>query len=795
MRFLSYLKYYNQNNNNGIKNFSFKLNDYQKVFVNTFFISLLILISFVLINEIISPINKNFKYSKEIYSQNGEMIAAFLSQDEKWRFQTSIEEISPYLIKTIIFKEDKYFYYHLGVNPISIVKAFSQNILNNEITSGASTISMQLIRMIEKRDRTYINKLIEIIRASYLELKFNKREILEMYLSLLPYGGNIEGVKSASYLFFEKSPSKLSLSEATLLSIIPNNPNYLRLDKESNIDRLRNTRNKILYTLNSNNIFDKSDISDALNENLISKRESIENIIPHLSLRFRNSLDNKIFTFIDIKTQKKVSDLLKAHNQKLKYMDISNCATLVIENKSGKVISYCGSADFNDSLSEGQNDGIKAIRSPGSTLKPALFALAMDEGILNPKRILYDIPSDFKGYEPENYDSKFNGAITSEFALYNSLNIPAVNLLNNVGVSKFISLLKNVGFRDIAKKEKKLGLSMILGACGSNAIELGELYTAFTNNGYCKKIIFSQNELMTNTENKKIFSPEAVYLISNMIKFKEDRILEMKQKRIPNISWKTGTSYGKRDAWAVGYDANYTIVVWCGNFNGKGSPFLIGGEIALPLLFEIYEKIGVKEINHQLPKNLILSKVCKKSGKLPNDYCDYSGNEENLTDDYLIKNVTLPEKCDLHQLRYISLDSTIYYCNSCLPRDNKYIKEVFINYPPEYKLWLSINNKYYRDIIHNPKCQSINYSGKLKILSPNENFVYYVEKNSGQEINLKAASDDLNEMLYWYVNNEFVGKCKAYENIYFTPIQDNYLIKCISKRGKSEEISIKIVFY
>lgn len=771
-----------------------QLDEYQYLFVKVFLISLSALLVFMLANELFAPISKHFKYSKEIYSKDNQLIAAFLSPDDKWRFETSLKEVSPYVIRTIVHKEDKYFDYHFGFNPIAIVKSMYSNVRSGAINSGASTITMQVIRMLERRDRTYLNKTLEIFRAIYLELKYSKSEILEMYLSLLPYGGNIEGVKSASYLYFDKPPIRLSLSEAVVLSIIPNNPNNLRLDKQENLSKLKTFRNTWLARLGADEVFDQTLLNDALNEGISANRHSISNYIPHLSQSFRSDEANIIHTFIDLPIQNKTAEILKRHNEKLKFLNISNCAALVIENQTGKAIAYCGSADFGDLSAKGQNDGVRALRSPGSALKPALLAAALDEGIITPKRILFDIPMDFDGYQPENFDEKFNGAVPADFALYNSLNIPAVQILKELGVRKFISLLKNCGFSNLAKKDEHLGLSMILGACGTNAIELGKFYSALAMRGQSKDIVFTHQDSINNsrTTANTVVSEAAAYLVSDMLKFKEGRFeskaLQMKNQYIPKISWKTGTSYGKRDAWSVGYDAKHTVVVWCGNFDGSGSPSLIGSEIALPILFEIFEKIGVNEDRRPVPKALISKKKCKESGMSPNEYCN------NIIDDYVIKNTTQINRCSLHKMRYISIDSQYYYCNSCLPI-NEYKQQVYLDYPPEYKLWMTLQNKYREEILHNPHCNSINYNKSLEIISPNINYTYYIERDAGQEITLQASDIDINTKVYWYLNNELIGKCKVFEKIFFEPKQEDYLIKCASEKGQSKEISIKIKYY
>ncbi len=397
----------------------------------------LCVIIFVFILNLLFPLKISYTYSKAVYSSENVLLTAYLTKDDKWRLYTNLDEVSPTLIKAIIEKEDKWFYWHPGFNLYSIGRAFISNLFFQKRMLGASTISMQVIRMNYPAERTYLSKFFELIRAVQLELNYSKKEILEMYLSKLPYGGNIEGVKSASYIYFHQSPQKLSLAQAVMLACIPNNPNKFRLDKS--IERAKNFRNRFLKYFLANNTFSKEEVSDALNEPINKARYSIPNITPHYSY-YISKLNNEhnIKTTLKYSLQEKAEQLLKNYVDRAKAKFVNNGAVLIVDNKTMNVVTYCGSSDFYDFANSGQVNGVVAVRSPGSALKPALYALGFDMGLITPKSKLLDIPFDFGGYAPENYDLKFNGEVTTEFALVNSLNLPAVRLLKSVSMESFV---------------------------------------------------------------------------------------------------------------------------------------------------------------------------------------------------------------------------------------------------------------------------------------------------------------------------------------------------------------------
>jgi penicillin-binding protein 1C len=781
-----------------------------------------ILLIFIVL-DLLFPLPPKKEFSKEIHAKDGTLLTAYLTQDDKWRLRTELEEVSPELIEAMLEKEDSWFFWHFGVNPISIARALYRNLVTSETQLGASTITMQVARMLEPKKRTYPNKLAEIFRAIQLEIKFSKKEILELYLSLLPFGGNIEGVKSASYIYFNRPPNNLSLAQAITLAVIPNDPNNLRLDRireetgipgieatresesifslsdsgqagmtRTNSTRIIQNRNYWINKFKQEKIFSASDLNDALDEPVEKNRYTIPVTAPHFSQYLRNNFSGDILsTTLDLSIQQTAEDLLLRHVNKVFYKGITNGAILVIDNNNSSVVAYCGSADFFDAESYGQVNGITAIRSPGSTLKAALYAYAFDDGILTPQMKFADIPTDFRGYQPENYDLKFYGNVSTEFALVNSLNIPAVKLLEQVGLNNFINLLEGCGFNQIQKQKSKLGLSMILGGCGTNLQELSRLFSSFASKGK----LYSLNFILDDEKIKgeQIFSEASSYLVANILSgtSRSDIANLSNYSKLPKFAWKTGTSYGKRDAWAIGFNPNYTIGVWMGNFNGVGSPNLSGAEVAVPLLFDLFNAIDYNSDVKwfETPEELITREVCSESGLIPTNYC------MNIIHDFAIKDQSHNDACNIHKPVYVNLDESIQYCTGCLPPSD-YKKIAYTVYEPELSVWLSQNKyEYQKPPQHNPNCTEKFTEGGPKILSPSEDYEYFLEKNSNQEILLLAASDSRVKIYYWYVNDKFIRKSKPGEKVFFIPNAKELNITCLDDNGRDGRVKVSIKYY
>ena len=752
---------------------------------------ILLTLILVLVLDISFPPPDLKPYSKTIYSNNGTLLNSYLTKDDKWRMRTRIDEVTPDLIEAIIEKEDSWFYWHFGVNPVSVLRALVQNIFSGERVSGASTITMQVARLLEPAERTYWNKFLEMLRAMQLELHYSKNEILEIYLSHLPFGGNIEGVKSASFIYFNRPPDKLSLSQSILLTVIPNDPNGLRLDIDTKNAKIK--RDKWIDRFIEDEVFNKQDLLDAKDEPITSVRYEVPNLAPHFSRYTTDKINSdQIYSSLDLSIQNKAETLLEKYVDRVKGKGVTNGAVIIIDNSNSKVVGYCGSADFFDESTSGQVNGITSVRSPGSALKPALYAYALDNGFLTPQMRLLDIPTDFGGYEPENYDLKFYGDVTAEFALANSLNVPAVRLLRDVGTSNIINLFERAGFETIAKNKNKLGLSLILGGCGVTLEELTKMFSAFASKG--KLHNFSYVKTDKKDGGVKIFTEESAYLIGRILSknerpdFPAEFLFSTKQ---PRVAWKTGTSYGKRDAWAVGFNTNYTIGVWMGNFDGKGSPHLSGAEMAVPLLFDLFNTVDYdsKKEWFEFPQNLRVRKVCAETGLLPSKHC------KNIIEDYYIENYSPNLQCGLYKELFVSEDETIEYCPECLPKDG-YKKVAYPFYDPELTLWQNRNNiQVKRPPKHNPHCSARYTSEGPVITSPSAEFEYFTEKGNEEEILLQAASDPNVKTHYWFVNDQFYKKCLPAEKVFLKAKEGKLKITCMDDRGRETTVKVKVSGY
>ena len=743
---------------------------------------------FILLN-LVFPLPDKIEYSTIITDDRGEVIHAFLTRDQQWRMKTNLDEISPLLKKTIIEKEDRYFYYHTGINPWAVGRAFVKNIVERKRTSGASTITMQVARALEPGKRTYLNKIIEMFRALQLEWKYSKDEILQLYLNLVPYGGNVEGVKSASILYFKKNPDHLSLAEITALSIIPNRPGSLLMGKNNAL--IVRERNKWLMKFARDKVFTKKEIEDALAEPLHATRGSVPQLVPQLAYKLKKQGADLIRTHIALNTQLKLEKLVDDYARFLRIKNIRNAAVIVIDNNTHQVISYIGSANFSDTLDAGQVNGASAIRQPGSTLKPLLYGLCIDAGFLTPRRLITDVAVNYDGYSPENYDRKFNGYVSMEYALDHSLNIPAVKSLHALGKDKLIKKLSDCDFKQVRKDRQKLGLSMILGGCGASLEELTGLYTIFASNGQYIRPAYTQDDTITRQNGVQIISPAAAYMISEMLSKinRPDFPLNWESTvHLPKIAWKTGTSYGRRDAWSIGFNPHYTVGVWVGNFSALGVPELSGANIATPLLFRIFNTIDydADEAWFRQPGDCDIRQVCSETGMVPNDHC------ENLVMDYFIPGVSAAKKCDNLVEVMVSPDEKISYCKVCMP-ESGYRKKWYKVIPPEMQLYFEERGIAYQKIPpHNPNCEKLFRDGAPQVLSPSNGNEYLISKKDPEPLQLSCNAGSDVSKVYWYINNKFYKVSEARAKQFFIPQEGPVKISCTDDKGRNRDVWIRV---
>lgn len=749
---------------------------------------------FFLLN-LIFPLNAEVEYAPVVMAKDGTPLYNWITKDEQWRMQASLDEITPELKKAIVFKEDKRFYYHPGIDLLSMSRAVASNIFHLKRTSGASTITMQVARMLERKPRTYWRKCVEMFRALQLELYYSKDEILQLYLNLVPYGSNIQGVKAASILYFEKSPDQLSLAEITALSIIPNRPNSMVMGKDN--AKIVIERNKWLERFEQKKLFDAQTIADAKAEPLSAFRHETPRTAPQLAWRLRRAFPSNttINSTIDADFQQKAEGIASNYVHALQLQGVYNASLIIIDNKTHEVVSYIGSTDYNDKAHNGQVDGVKAQRSPGSTLKPLLYGLAMDRGIVTPKRIVADVPINIAGYCPENYDLDFRGNVSIEEALRQSLNIPAVKTLQELGVNNMTSAMKNSGFTTLHKKKYKLGLSMILGGCEVRLDELSNYYSALSNGGVYHNLKWIKSDSVSaqkQSAGKRILSASSAYMLTQILtELSRPDLPNLASNAvgIPKIAWKTGTSYGRKDAWSIGYNPNYTIGVWLGNFNGQGAPGLSGATTATPLLFQLFNAIDKKATHEWLQAPLELSSrlVCAKTGKIPKEEC------VEQVSDYYIPGISSNDICDHQKLIYLSADEKFSYCTSCLPATG-YKTKLYENVVPELAAFNDSRHIKYTHIpAHNPSCGRL-FDGSAPTITSLQNGMTYIMVDKAQQLQLACTSGSDVRQVYWYINDKYIGTSVAGEKLNFIPSEPLLKISCTDDKGRSSSIKVKLNF-
>lgn len=745
---------------------------------------------FLLLNWIF-PVPDNIDYSTIITDNKGEVIHAYLTRDQQWRMKTELEEISPLLRKTIIEKEDRYFYYHPGVNGAAILRAMAKNIFRMKRTSGASTITMQVARALEPKRRTYFNKFREMFRACQLEWKYSKDEILQLYLNLVPYGGNLQGVKSASTLYFKKNPDHLSLAEITALSIIPNRPSSLVMGK--NNDKIVEERNRWLRKFAADKVFTQKEIEDALDEPLHATRQEAPKLIPHLAYQLQKNGSDIIRTNIELNTQLKIEKIVEDYSRALTLKNIRNAAVVIIDNHTHNVITYLGSANFYDTTDGGQVNGAKAIRQPGSTLKPLLYGMCIDEGLLTPKTVMTDVAVNYGGYAPENYDKQFNGFVTMEYALEHSLNIPAVKGLQWLGKDKFIQTLSNCDFLQVRKDQKKLGLSLILGGCGSNLQELTGLYTIFANEGKYIRPHYTKPDTAQKNISRKILSPAATYMINETLSKvnRPDFPLNWQStERMPKIAWKTGTSYGRRDAWSIGYNKNYTVGVWIGNFSALGIPELSGANVATPLLFRIFNTIDYDSDQEWFtqPKDVEVRMVCSETGMPPSDHCS------STVTDYFIPLISGTQTCSNQEEIAVSPDEKTSYCKTCQP-ESGYKKKWYKIVSPEMQHYFDEHHIMYVQIPpHNPNCERVFAGGAPVITFPKNGAEYLISRKNPEPLQLTCNVGNDVGKVFWYIDDKFYKSADVKTKQFFMPDEGPVKISCTDDKGRNRNIWIRVKF-
>ncbi|WP_149704971.1 penicillin-binding protein 1C [Campylobacter concisus] len=595
---------------------------------------LALMVGVFLILDQIYPLNLDALKKDEakiLLDKNGEIINMKLSSDGIWRFH---EQSFPNSLKQcVVLFEDRYFYYHFGVNFASIFRAFFHN-LRSDNRIGASTITMQVARMLEPSDRSYKNKIREIFRAFQLELHFSKDEILNLYLNLAPYGGNIEGAKAASFFYFGKELNELSYAQAALLSTIPKNPNKNRLDRVSNINALKNRVIKMLYKAN---LIDLSAFKRAQAEPFKNVRiRAVVNASDYANVAFKNQISK---ASLDLNLQKDMLKILKDAMFSLKTKNANNAAAVVIDNKKMSVVAFIGSHD--ERARDGKNSALNMKRNTGSTLKPFIYSLALDSGLITPSSQLIDTQIYLNEYVPKNFSNDFLGLVSAKDALNFSLNIPVINLDLKLKDNSLYELLEKVNLVD--ENKEFYGSSIVLGSAEMSLIDLAHLYTIYANEGIYRPLEFAGKNYKNEDKNITLISPQSAYLTAKMMSEASRSYLKnawQYAQNTPKIAFKTGTSANSRDLYAIGVDEDYTIAVWVGNFNAEKTDKLTGLNDVSKIVFDMFKITAQRQ-------NLEFMSEPEGIEKVPTclDAFSYETCKKTALDDRIV-GVKLQNKCE-----------------------------------------------------------------------------------------------------------------------------------------------------
>ncbi|WP_272680405.1 peptidoglycan glycosyltransferase PbpC [Providencia sp. PROV032] len=542
---------------------------------------------------------KQIEMARTVVAADGTPLWRFADKEGIWRFPVTLEEVSPDFIEALLTYEDRHFYRHPGVNPFSLVRAAGQFVSSGRIVSGGSTLSMQVARLIDPHERTLGGKLKQLWRTAQLEYHYSKDEILEMYLNRAPYGGTIEGIGAASWVYLNKSPAKLTASEAALFAVLPQAPSRLRPDRYP--ERAQAARDKVLDRLEEYQVWSPEKVTDIKQEQIWLAPRKNPHSAPLLARRVTKGAQESIVeTTIDASLQRQLEDM--AMNWKNQLPKQTSLGILVVDHTDMAVKAYIGSIDFQDDSRFGHVDMISAWRSPGSTLKPFLYALAMDDGLIHAESLLQDVPRRFNDYRPGNFDSGFSGPVSASDALVRSLNLPVVQLLDVYGSKRFTAQLRNVGTELRFPLGSEPNLSLILGGTATRMEDLVSAYSAFARKGYVSPLRFKPTD---EIRDRVLMSPGAAWIVRRIMGGEARPVPDTNLSGQVNLAWKTGTSYGYRDAWAIGVNPRYTIGVWVGRPDATPVAGQLGFAIAIPIMNQI--------------NGMLLSKIYQSHEPLPKD--------------------------------------------------------------------------------------------------------------------------------------------------------------------------------
>ena len=758
--------------------------------------------------------------SMVLESNDGSLLNARIAADGQWRFPPS-DTLPQKFIDCLLEFEDRQFYYHPGVNLFALIRAIGQNIKNQAVVSGGSTITMQTIRMARKNQpRNILTKLVEATMAMRLEVTYTKNDILLLYASNAPFGGNVVGLEAASWRYFGKSPTQLTWAESAMLAVLPNAPSLIHIAR--NRQALFNKRNRLLERLILRGVIDRPTGELAKEEPLPEQPLSLPQSAPHLLDRvfkeqiFRTGKRSRVRTTIDENLQKQVNSILQIHHNTLISNGIHNAAVFVTDIETGNVLAYCGNI-IGAGKEHGEDvDVIPSLRSTGSILKPFLYAYAQQEGEILPNSLLVDIPTEIGGYHPENYAETYDGVIPARRALARSLNIPFVRLLNQYGVEKFYHHLKKLGITSFTNSPDHYGLTMILGGGEGSLWEITNAYASMartakhwyplqnkyaTNDWRAANYVFKKNKeksLLSFGSNTQTTAPvltaAASWLALDAMKEVERPDGEGNWELFNSsktIAWKTGTSFGFRDAWAVGLTPQYAIGVWVGNADGEGRPGLIGVEKAAPILFDVFNALPTKSEWFEQPyDDMMKIEVCKQSGYRATDLC-----EKDTV--WATKTGIKVKSCAFHQLIHLDKTEKWQVTGECEDPQNMVHRPWFLLPPLEEFYFKPRHPNYQSPPQYRADCRTVTSKvNPMQLIYPKSVTKIYVPIDFDGKPSatiFRVAHRNANAQIYWHLDNEFIMTTKTFHQIALQPSIGKHRLTLVDADGNRLEQVFEIM--
>lgn len=731
-----------------------------------------------------------------VLDRDGSLLRGYLSPDDKWRWRLSLDEIHPRLIEAVLYHEDRHFRSHPGVNPLAIVRAAWANLRNGHVVSGGSTLTMQLARLTDPRPRTLGAKVMQVYRAFQYECLYDKDRILEMYLNLAPYGGNVEGLGAAAQIWCGKAAVELSPAEAALLTVLPQSPT--RRSPVLRPEQARTARDRLLRRLGADHVWDEETVAEALQRPLPGRRYDVPMYAPHFTdwMGVREPGRFTLNSTIDTVLQQDVEAVLSQYVIGLRQLGIDQASAVVLDAVTSELLAMAGSADYWDADHHGQVNGALGRRSPGSTLKPFVYALAYEHGLATPATLLEDVPIRYGSYAPENYDGRHRGVVSASGALRSSLNIPAVELTARLRRERGVSLLRllqEAGAESLDQSDDYYGLSLVLGGGDVTLLELAALYGLLVRQGTALQL-----RTLRGTDGVGVDAPQrllskgACWLVlqdlTEVARPNLEALWRAGGSAVP-VPWKTGTSYGHRDAWSVGIAGRYVVAVWTGNFDGHGVPALVGLKAAAPLLFELVETLPREDVGswHAYPPELKQRRVCTLSGAPVGDHCPTSSPA-----DY-IPGVSPAATCRLH--RTVTVDTTTGYavCPRCR-REGRWAPRPVTWWPPALAGYVSSRDGGLPLLPrHDPTCSAYATDDAPRIVQPADQTEYILRGGAplaDQAIPLKAWANAGNTDLWWFVDGTLLRRGGAAETVFWIPEAGRHVISVLDAQGRSASATV-----